>query len=60
MKIGNVFNEVINEGKGHSYGCVMLYLEVPTEWWKSITDEIESDDVYEPEYERSYGILTLT
>jgi 2'-5' RNA ligase len=56
MKIGNVFKEVINEGSGHSYGCVMLHLDVPTKWWKEITDEIDKEDVYDPEGERSYGI----
>lgn len=56
MKLGNIFKKVINEATGHSYGCVMLYLEVPTDWWKSITDEIESDDVYDPEGDRSYGV----
>lgn len=57
MKIGDAFKEVINEGAGgHSYGCVMLFLEAPEDWWKTITDEIEEDDVYEPEGERDYGI----
>lgn len=41
---------------GHEYGCVMLFIPIEKEWWNDITDEIEKDDVYNPEGERDYGI----
>lgn len=57
MKIGDKFKEVLNEGAdGHDYGCVMLYMDVPKEWWTARTEGIKEEDVYEPEGERDYGI----
>ena len=56
MKIGDSFKEVLSEGTGgHSYGCVMLYLEAPKKWWDNRLDKIDDDDVYNPEGERDYG-----
>lgn len=56
MKIGDKFKEVLNEGAGgHKYGCVMLYLEAPKEWWDARLDAIDEEDVYNPEGERDYG-----
>jgi len=57
MKIGNVFKALLNEGaKGHKYGCVMLFLDVPKTWWKDVTERVEEEDIYSPEGERDYGI----
>lgn len=46
MKIGNIFNEVINEDKGnkYKYGCVMLYLD--NEIIEEFHDLIDNDDLY--------------
>lgn len=56
MKIGDAYKEVITEASGHSYGCVMLYLDAPKDWWDKITNEIDEEDIYNPEGERDYGI----
>ena len=36
--------QLILEGK-HSYGCVMLYLDIPKKWWGNLVDDIDKDDV---------------
>lgn len=56
MKIGDKFKEVLNEGAGgHDYGCVMLFLDAPKNWWTDRLDKIDDEDVYNPEGERDYG-----
>jgi 2'-5' RNA ligase len=55
MKIGKIYKRVLNEAAGHSYGCVMLYLDAPKDWWQARLDKIDDEDVYEPEGERDYG-----
>lgn len=56
MKLSRIYQELLMEGAGgHSYGCVMLFLEAPKEWWDKIQSEIDDEDLYTPEGEREYG-----
>jgi len=48
---------LLNEGKHkeNEYGCVMLSLDFNKTEWKDIQDNIEKEDLYEPEDETGYG-----
>lgn len=56
MKIGDAYKSLINEDKKHDYGCVMLFLEAPKEFWDKICGEIEDTDIYKVEGDSGYGI----
>jgi 2'-5' RNA ligase len=62
MNIKNALRKrLLAEGAtGHKYGCVMLFLPIKKTWWDKLTDEIDKDDVYNPEGERDYGIQAHT
>lgn len=48
MKIGDIFDSMINEAKGntYSYGCVMLDLKLSKTDYDKIQGEISEDDLY--------------
>jgi 2'-5' RNA ligase len=56
MKHVKLFEEFVNEKKGDSYssGCVMLYFDFPQ--MKEIHEQIDSEDLYEEDGDRTFGL----
>lgn len=56
MKLTSVLKSLLLEKKGDSYdkGCVMLYFNFPQ--IKEIQDQIDPDDLYTEEGDRTYGL----
>jgi 2'-5' RNA ligase len=49
---------LLTEGKhGHKndYGCVMVFLKIDKKDWDGILDQIDEEDLYQPEDDPSYG-----
>lgn len=53
MKLINLIKELITEKKNDTYGCAMLYFYFPE--INKIQDDINPNDVYEEEGDRTYG-----
>ena len=57
MKIGRIFSGLLNESSGgHSYGCVMLSINITKVDWEKIQSPIDDDDIYLVDGDRSYGL----
>lgn len=56
MKLLNILRKIIEEGKGDKYdfGCVMLYVDFPE--MKKIQSQIEKEDIFYEEGDRSFGL----